>query len=237
VNPQVHAFDNATLVENLEAQGLVIESGRQFLGSVPVVVSPVTLKPRLRPGETPEAGQLPRDADPRQRSLLGAGWTAISLKYLAEAGAESVTYYEATGWRGVMDWPDQAAGHSQFGQSLEGVYPLYHVFADVGEFSGGSVVPVVTTHSLRADGFAIRQGARTRILVANLGPDTETIQIDGLPVDGTLTLKPLDETNAEYAMKSPDEFRRERGSAIQASAGKLELKLFPYALVRIDISQ
>ncbi len=102
INPQVHAFDNATLVENLEAQGYAVRSARQFIGGRPLAVTPVTLKPRSNPNATgAEAasgpGELPASVDPRQMSLLGAGWTLGSLKYLAQSGVQSVTYYETIG--------------------------------------------------------------------------------------------------------------------------------------------
>ncbi|MEJ7709388.1 MAG: hypothetical protein WKF84_05905 [Pyrinomonadaceae bacterium] len=58
INPQVHAFDDASLVETLEALPSVIESARQFVGQLPISVSPVTLKPRFNPdAKTPEAVQ------------------------------------------------------------------------------------------------------------------------------------------------------------------------------------
>ena len=53
---------------------------------------------------SPDApGELPDSVDVRQSSLFGAAWTAGSLKYVAETGASSVTYYETTGWRGVLE--------------------------------------------------------------------------------------------------------------------------------------
>jgi hypothetical protein len=49
INPQVHAFDNLTLVENLEPQADTLATARTFLGGKPVAVSPVTLRPRFNP--------------------------------------------------------------------------------------------------------------------------------------------------------------------------------------------
>ena len=171
-------------------------------------------------------------------SLLAAGWTVISIKYLAEAGVESVTYYELTGWRGVMERNDEDAPRSDQFRSIAGsVFPLYHVLADVGEFAGASVVPVVTSDSLRADGFAIQKDGKIRMLIANLGSDTETIQIENLPARGTFQVKHLDETNTEFAMTSPEQFRREPGAMPQSSGSELELKLLPYAVARIDTSE
>ena len=105
--PQVHAFDDISLVETLEVQAETVESANALAGGKPVVVSPVTLRRRFNPfaiGEEAKPNhKLPDAVDPRQPSLLGAAWTVGSLKYLAEAGAASVTYYETAGWRGVVE--------------------------------------------------------------------------------------------------------------------------------------
>ena len=105
VNPQIHAFDELSLVESLEAQGETARSARAFSPSTPVVVTPVTLRPRFNAvaviEETTEQGGLPRQVDPRQMSLFGAAWTVGSVKSLAEAGAAAMTYFETTGWRGA----------------------------------------------------------------------------------------------------------------------------------------
>jgi hypothetical protein len=36
--------------------------------------------------------------------LFGAAGTVGSVKNLAEAGTTSLTYFEASGWRGVIEW-------------------------------------------------------------------------------------------------------------------------------------
>ncbi|MEZ4678122.1 MAG: hypothetical protein R2932_28290 [Caldilineaceae bacterium] len=155
INPQVHAFDNGSLVETLAAQATTATSARQFCGELPLVVSPVTLQPRFNPNATgpepaPAHGELPPQVDPRQISLFGASWTLGSIKYLAESGAvDSITYYETTGWRGVME---RAAGSplpEKFSSMPGAVFPLYHVLADVGEFAGGEVVRANRAHRSR----------------------------------------------------------------------------------------
>src|SRR5205823_13641010 len=105
VNPQVHAFDNSSLVETLATQATTVESTRQFVGRVPIAITPITLKPRYNPDAAgpepaPRPGELPAAVDPRQPSLFAAGWTVGSLKYVAESGVASATYFETTGWRG-----------------------------------------------------------------------------------------------------------------------------------------
>ena len=107
INPQVHAFDDLSLIENLEAQPETIHSARQFCTSG-VHVSPVTLRPRSNPNATTltveSSDRLPSSVDTRQRTLLGAAWTVGSLaRLLPEAGIESLTYYETVGWKGLLE--------------------------------------------------------------------------------------------------------------------------------------
>src|SRR5207245_9123560 len=48
-NPQVHAFDELSMVESVAAQAGTVTSARALCHDLPVVVSPVTLKPRFNP--------------------------------------------------------------------------------------------------------------------------------------------------------------------------------------------
>lgn len=237
LNPQVHAFDNLSLVETLAAQAATVDSARQFSGVTPLAVSPVTLKMRFNPNATgpepePKPGQLPPQVDPRQMSLLGAGWTLGSLKYLAESGTHSLTYYETTGWRGVMATAAGSPLPDKF-PSLPGeVFPLYHVLADVGEFAGGRVLPSRSSQPLLVEGLVLRRNNRTRIMLANLSPDPQPVTIRPLPA--RVHVRVLDETNVETAKQTPETFRQQPGELRQTAAGTLQLQLPPYALARID---
>ena len=72
INPQIHAFDNFSLVETLATQATTVESARRLSGGKPVIVSPVTLKPRFNnvatgPIAPPVPGELPDQVDVRGR--------------------------------------------------------------------------------------------------------------------------------------------------------------------------
>ena len=237
LNPQVHAFDNASLAETLEAQASTVESTRQFSHELPIAVSPVTFKMRFNPNATgpepePAPGELPSQVDVRQMSLFGAGWTVGSLKYLGESDAYSVTYYETSGWLGVMETEVGSPLPNVF-RSLPGsVFPMYHVLADVGEFAGGEVLRTTTSDTLTVDGLALRKDGKTRVLLANLSHEPQSVSVDGLTQ--TVRVRHLNETNAEEAMRSPEDFRAQEAETVQTSEGVLALRLLPYAVVRID---
>jgi len=237
LNPQVHAFDNSSMVETLEAQTATVESARQFAGDLPVVVSPVTLKPRFNPNATgpesePLEGELPSQVDVRQMSLFGAAWTAGSLKYLGQSAVDSVTYFETTGWRGVMETGQGSQTPDAF-RSLPGcVFPMYHVFADVGEFSGGLVVPAISSDPLVSDGLALIKNGRTRVLLSNMTAEPQEVTVENL--DENVRLRYLDETNAEEAMLAPETFRGREGELMRTRHGALQISLLPYSMARID---
>ena len=87
MNPQMHAFDNLSMVEALTAIPHPMLSAKQYFNNLPVVISPITLKPRFNAVATasetePSPNQLPPNVDARQMTLFGAGWTLGAVKRL-----------------------------------------------------------------------------------------------------------------------------------------------------------
>jgi hypothetical protein len=139
VNPQVHASDNASIVETLPILAQMAENANQFMGGIPIAVTPVSFK--SRPTPLPYSGDeldqsdvnLSSWADVRQRSLFGAGWTLGTFKYLAQGGINSITYYETTGSLGIMETSKRTRATKRSSQSPGMVFPIYHALADLGE--------------------------------------------------------------------------------------------------------
>ncbi|MBI4790049.1 MAG: hypothetical protein HY782_23690 [Chloroflexi bacterium] len=236
-NPQVHASDNVSLVETPQAQPIALASARRLAGGLPLAVSPITFKPRFNPyalGPEPvaPAGELPPQVDVRQMSLLGAAWTAASISFLGASGAHSITYYETTGWRGVMETRTGSPAPKRFPSLPGAVFPLYHVLADVGEFAGGEIIPAHSEDPLRVTSLAIRKNNNLRIILANMTGSSQRV---ALPHTGpTARVKMLDEFNAEAAMLSPETWRAQPGAPLRAQAAIRELALPPFAIARID---
>jgi hypothetical protein len=139
-----------------------------------------------------------------------------------------MTFFETIGWLGVMERESGSPLPDKFKSIPGGVYPMYHVFADVGEAAGSDVARAVSTDPLRVDGVVLGN----RILLANLTPDAQTVTIAG--VNGAYSMKSLDGDNAESAMSDPEGFRAAAGATVQASGNNLQLELKPYAYVRLD---
>ena len=241
LNPQVHAFDNASLVETLEAQGWTVDSARQFVGRLPIWITPVTLRPRFNPNATgaapePLPGELPSHVDARQMSLFGAAWTVGSLKYLSQAGVQSATYYETTGWRGVMEVETGSSVPGKFLSVPGGVFPLYHVLLDFGSMVGGEVVPTLSSDALSVDGMVLRKGRWVRFLLANMTAQSQMVRVVYPGVKGMVRTEVMDETNVETAMKNPEDFRIKKTpemgiGSVMVNEGAFVLSLKPYAVV------
>jgi hypothetical protein len=171
---------------------------------------------------------LPDSVDPRQLSLLGAAWTAGSVKNLAEAGAASLTYYETTGWRGVVERASGSPLPERFPSRPGQAFPLYHALADACEWQGAELLDCRASDPLALVGLAVRGRRGFSLLVANLTAEPQTVTVDGAPAAGAV--RRLNEGAAARAGGAPEEFRR--------SGGRLDglgtLALGPFETVRID---
>jgi hypothetical protein len=237
ITPQVHSFDNESLVETLEVQGAAVNSARHLSKGLPVIVSPITLKPRFNPYATEDIPAdlidgLPPQVDARQMSLFGAGWTLGSFKYLAEAGTDSVTYFETKGWQGVMETLEGSRQPDSF-YSLPGcVFPLYHVLADIGDFKGGSVLPIHSNRPLLVNGLLLRKEGHERIILANYSAASHKVGLNNM--FHVHTVRRLDETNIMQAMRSPMEYRHAVETPTEVNAESMEINLLPFGLITID---
>jgi hypothetical protein len=244
VNPQVHTFDNASIMETLETQAVMVANARELSGQLPVVVSPVTLCPRYNPYATgviptPLPGELPPQVDYRQPSLFTAAWLVGSLRALAWGKASAVTYFETTGWRGLMETEAGSPVPGKFRSIPGAVFPLYHILADIAEFvtdedpKDVEVLAVESTDGRKVQGLALRRGKWRCILAANLTPDHQTVTVRELP--NRVAVRYLDESNVEEAMRTPEVFRSKPQARSATINGKLEFGLLPYAVARLDI--
>jgi uncharacterized protein YgbK (DUF1537 family) len=240
LTPQVHASDHASLVETLAEQAELVANASEFSAGVPLTLSPVTLRMRNNPAATgPERatppGELPACVDPRQMSLCGAGWTLGSVKYLAEAGVAHATYYETTGWLGVMETEAGSPLPKLFPSIPGAVFPLYHILADLNEFAGAEVVHCVSSSPLQVEALVLVRNGVRRVLLANLSPQAETVAFPVSLAGGDRgTTRRLHSANAIAVMMTPAEFR-ETSAAASADGGFWLFDLAPFEMLNLDV--
>jgi hypothetical protein len=166
--PQVHAFDEATMVENLASLRPMADTARGLAGGVPLGISPVTLRVRVdpRPASSRDPGEPPLTDDPRQATPFAAAWTLGFLAAAAEAGFETLTFFELVGARGVTD--------------SGAAFPVLHALADVTALPGAVVLPARSRRPERVQVLALRSGAHARLFLANVTAEPHPVRVEGV---------------------------------------------------------
>ncbi len=226
VNPQVHAFDDVTLVENLAGQSEAVRSAKAFAGDAAVHVGPITLRSRAAHASVAASlTELPPDADPRQASAFLAAWTLGSIVALAREGADAATYFELTGCRGLLGDAAQRDLPAPFGPFAATVYPVFHLFADLAELVAHTSRELVAATPDILTGLITDDGEAVIALLAN---------VSSQPLDCELPfvaskIRMLDANSASEAALSSDAFR-----ATWQSSSSRRIALSPHSYVRVE---
>ncbi len=240
ISPQVHAFDNSSLMETLRAEAETVWSSRAIAPDLMLALGPIALKPRFNPNATgpepaPAPGELPSTVDARQPSLFAAAWTAGSLANLAPTSVEALTYFETVGWRGLIERSDHPLRVPAFHSWPGMVFPVYHVLADASGLTGGDVLASETVDALAVEALAVRYDGRLVVLVANLKDELVEVVLS-LPLSGPIRVRTLDETTFELAATEPERFRAD-WVALETTDGEARITLRPYAVVTIEVDE
>ena len=190
LNPQVHSFDDRTLIQNLATQEIIALNAARIAGSKRISVGPITLRPRFNPNATqPEKDvsntELPASVDLRQRTWFNEAWTAISIKYLAQSGSiNSATYFESVGWRGIRESKSGSKDSINFPSETGEEFPVWNLFVAFKGFSmcrkSSSSAPEVV------DALIIRNSEITRLILANFSSETQQVHFEGIGLTSVL---------------------------------------------------
>ena len=231
--PIVHAADDVSVMETLEALPAVVQSTRALIGRKKAYhIGPSTIPARLNPYGASTAsnpGDLRvclADNDPRHRGLFGAAWTLGYVAALAYAGVEQVSAGAATGPRGTIY---QRGRHKQpYFDSLNvaAIYPLYHVLASLAS-ARGSKLRQASTDAAGVAALAYGKGKHQVLWLANLTGDKRKVKVAGF--DGAAGLHMLDEASFEKATRDPSLLAR-KGKPLRKVT---TLELGPYAVARL----
>ncbi|HBL78033.1 MAG: hypothetical protein A2W90_09015 [Bacteroidetes bacterium GWF2_42_66] len=182
INPQVHAFDNQTLVENLLAQKHTVHSARLFSGKADVFASPVTLKMRFNPDATDAQGNGAEDlaakVDPRQMSLFTMGWTLGSMASLAGANTSSVTYFETAGLCGVMQGDRENRYPDRFYSLPHMFFPVYHLFKILSGYKNAKVYSCKLSDPLSFSALMLKSDEKSAFIMSNLTIGVKSINLN-----------------------------------------------------------
>ncbi len=230
--PMVHASDDITAMENLEALPHIIKSTRAFAGGLPYRVGPSTIGARDNPygaaaTPNPRNGRLAlARMDPRQRGLLGAAWNLGYVAHMARGGVEAVALSAPVGEFGVI-YAKMDYDQPWYDQRGSGVYPVYRVIKGMAAAAGKPMVATDLSDGASVQAVAYRDQDRTVIWLANLTGEPQQVVIDSLDGrEGLLAEMDLDTFIAATTGTDDLETRK-------APVGQLDLGA--YAVLRISV--
>ncbi|WP_221773943.1 hypothetical protein [Novosphingobium flavum] len=173
--PIVHAADDLSVMQSLEAIPAILRSGRAIIGDKPYRLGPVTIAMRHNPygaaaKANPEGARIPMaDEDPRQDGAFAAAWT---IGYAAMTGAarlDTLTFGALTGPRGVI------------GEG--GRRPVFEAVKALAALAGAARHACGSSAPQRVVGLA----AGGRVIAVNLTAAVQTVRAGS----GLLTLEPF----------------------------------------------
>lgn len=147
ITPQMHAVEVPHVVESLQVQRQTALDALRLGSGRPLHIGPVTLKPRFNAVATAaDVDAVTAEAmstDPLQPESFTAAWLLGSLASLSVPGVDTISYFEASGPRGLRadDGHDTPAG-----QLLRQLAALRgaEILAVDGEIPGLALYPVRT---------------------------------------------------------------------------------------------
>ena len=234
--PIVHAADDRSVMETLEALPYQVTTARAYLGNTPHRVGPSAIGCRdnphgktFTPNPNNERVCLVR-MDPRQRGLFGAAWTLGYVATLARTGVETITVGAPTGPLGLIyrKTDTKQPYYDELGASA--VYPVFHVVSGLTRASGHKLVSANSSDSAAIKCLAYKVKGATIVWIANVTASDQPVVVTGHN-GGAFFAGVLDEDSFDKATTDPRGFQ---GAWKQIRDGKLRLK--PYAVAFVSIN-
>ncbi len=188
--PMVHAGDDRSVMESLEALPSVMRSAMALAPGKPYLIGPSAIGMRFNPYgaapvDNPDNRRLAMArVDPRQRGLFNAAWLVGYIAAASAHGLDGLCLAAPTGAFGLVH--RRQAWHQPWyddNDSRTLVYPAFHVFRDVARHGGCAVVDVAASDPARVRAIAFEDDRGPVLWLANLTPAPQGVTVKGLPHD------------------------------------------------------
>ena len=184
INPQVHSFDDRTLIQNTATQKVISTNAHRIAKGKKVSIGPITLRPRYNPNATQPAKDLsntdlPSSVDARQRTWFAEGWTAMSIRSIAESESIStVTYFETLGWRGIREISTGSEDALNFASKAGEEFPVWRLFKNLKGFTHAR--PTASSLPELVDCLIITSAEKTEAILVNFSTIEQEVKFSGI---------------------------------------------------------
>lgn len=230
VCPAVHASDDQSLMENLEAAKWIFASAKAMIGSTPYHLGPSWISARVNPYGAAVAPN-PKDericlaeSDPRQRGIFGASWALGLVAAAAEAGLDAVALASLTGPQGLTFGPGDRKP-PEF-PSAEAT-PAFHVLRGLATHKSRRSIDTTISDPEAIAAMGIETPAGLELWLANLTAEERDVHIDHW--HGSAVLHLLE--HGRYSDVLRLDFLDSPGTKVGDAAS---LRLAPYATARLS---
>ena len=184
INPQVHSFDDRTLIQNTASQKAIATNAHRIAKGKKVSIGPITLRPRYNPNATQPNKDLsntalPSSVDARQRTWLAEGWTAMSIRSIAESESIStLTYFETLGWRGIRELSTGSEDALNFASKAGEEFPVWRLFKNLKGFTHAR--PTASSLPELVDCLIVTSAEKTEAILVNFSTIEQEVKFSGI---------------------------------------------------------
>jgi hypothetical protein len=232
--PIVHAADDRSVMETLEALPYQVTTARSFIGKTAYRIGPSGIGCRDNPHGatwTPNPDNLRvclTKLEPRQRGLFAAAWTLGYVATFARTGIDAIALGAPTGPLGLIyrkaqhkqPWYDQLSGPA--------VFPAFHVISGLTRGAGRKLVNAASSDPAKVQCLAYKAGRGTTLWMANLTAEYQSVKMSG--ASGAMFGTTLDEDSFVTATIDARSFQKNW----KPVKDTLTLKPYAVAIVAID---
>lgn len=227
----VHASDDRSVTEGLEALPAMAKSVRAFSDGKPFAVGPSAIGMRFNPyGAAPQANpedvrQAMNRNDPRQRGLIGAVWAFAYFAHFARHGAEAIALGGLTGPFGVLH--SKSAWPQAWFDRHKGLYPVFHILRGLARLKAADLLATEISRPRDVQALAAKRAdGKLELWLANLTGDATTVDIGRKFIGARAAM--LDEHHFDQAVQRSQFLAK---GTVTLKAPRLTLE--PYGTCRI----
>jgi hypothetical protein len=198
-NPIVHAADDLSVMQTLEALPFITRSVRAIYGDKPYRIGPSTIPMRQNPYgsrtmDNPKGGRIPMaNTDPRHNALFAQAFAMAYVAKVLDAELECLTLSAVTGSFGLLAGQDEPF-------TADGRRPLFNAVKTLAGLAGTEWRECLSSNPSRVLAFATKAATRATLWIVNItGRDQEvdlgSLRLSDALMGGVLTLSPYQTTS------------------------------------------